>query len=312
MSKLFKVTSSPHIRHEDSTSGIMLDVIFALCPAAIYGCILFGWRAAIILATTIIVAVASEAAWNFALKKPQTIRDLSAVLTGLLLGMNLSSQTPVWIAAIGSIVAIIVVKQMFGGLGFNFANPAITARIVLLVSFAGQMSNYTAPIEWWSTNSVDAISAATPLAGEQVFSLKELFLGMHPGTIGETSSFLLIIGGIYLMLRRVIKPIIPVSFIGTMAIASLIAGNNLGLSIFGGGLMLGAIFMATDYVTTPTTDLGKLIFGIGGGLITFVIRQFASLPEGISYAILIMNILTPHINRLTLSKPFGAKEVANS
>lgn len=304
MSKLLKVTSSPHIRHEDSTRGIMLDVIIALLPAAIYGCILFGLRAAIILVVTVATAVASEAIWNLALKKPQTIGDCSAILTGLLLGMNLSSQTPVWIAAIGSVVAIIVVKQMFGGLGFNFANPAMTARIVLLVSFAGQMSNYVSPI--------DAVTTATPLANNTPITLKELFFGMHGGAIGETSSFLLIIGGLYLMLRRVIKPIIPVAFIGTVAIATLIAGGDLKLAIFGGGLMLGAIFMATDYVTTPTTDLGKLVFGIGCGLITFVIRQFSPLPEGVSYAILLMNILTPHINRLTLSKPFGAKEVAKS
>lgn len=304
MSKLLKLTSSPHIRHEDTTSGIMLDVIIALLPAAIYGCILFGWRAAIILATTIITAVASEAIWNLALHKNQTIGDLSAVLTGLLLGMNLSSKTPFYIAAIGSIVAIIVVKQMFGGLGFNFANPAMTARIVLLVSFAGKMSNYVSPI--------DTVSSATPLAQETTFTFKELFFGMHGGAIGETSSFLLIIGGIYLMLRRVIKPIIPVAFIGTVAVLSIIAGIDLKLAIFGGGLMLGAIFMATDYVTTPTTNLGKLIFGIGCGLITFVIRQFSSLPEGVSYAILLMNILTPHINRLTLAKPFGAKEVAKN
>lgn len=302
MSKLLKVTSSPHIRHEDSTRGIMLDVIIALLPAAVYGCILFKWDAVFVLITTIVTAVAAEAVWNLALHKKQTIGDLSAVLTGLLLGMNLSSKTPLWIAAIGSVVAIIVVKQMFGGLGFNFANPAMTARIVLLVSFAGQMSNYVSPI--------DVQTSATPLAREATFTLKELFFGMHGGAIGETSSFLLIIGGIYLVLRRVIKPIIPVAFIGTVAIASLIAGTDLKLAIFGGGLMLGAIFMATDYVTTPTTNLGKLIFGVGCGLITFVIRQFASLPEGVSYAILLMNILTPHINRLTLSKPFGAKEVA--
>ena len=302
MSKLLKVTSSPHIRHEDSTRGIMLDVIIALLPAAVYGCILFKWNAVFVLITTIVTAVAAEAVWNLALHKKQTIGDLSAVLTGLLLGMNLSSQTPVWIAAIGSVVAIIVVKQMFGGLGFNFANPAMTARIVLLVSFVGQMSKYVSPI--------DVQTSATPLARETTFTLKELFFGMHGGAIGETSSFLLIIGGIYLVLRRVIKPIIPVSFIGTVAIASLIAGADLKLAIFGGGLMLGAIFMATDYVTTPTTNLGKLIFGVGCGLITFVIRQFASLPEGVSYAILLMNILTSHINRLTLSKPFGAKEVA--
>lgn len=305
MNKLLKVTSSPHIRHEDSTRGIMSDVIIALLPAAIYGCILFGWNAIFILITTIATAVAAEAVWNLALHKKQTVGDMSAVLTGLLLGMNLSSKTPVWVAAIGSVVAIIVVKQMFGGLGFNFANPAITARIVLLVSFPAKMATFVSPI--------DAVSTATPLAHDAslTFSFRQLFFGMHGGTIGETSSFLLIIGGIYLVLRRVIKPIIPLSFIGTVAVASLICGDDIKLAVFGGGLMLGAIFMATDYVTSPTTNLGKLIFGIGCGIITFVIRKFGSLPEGVSYSILLMNILTPHINRLTLSKPFGFKEVSN-
>lgn len=305
MNKLLKVTSSPHIRHEDSTRGIMSDVIIALLPAAIYGCILFGWNAIFILITTIATAVAAEAVWNLALQKKQTVGDMSAVLTGLLLGMNLSSKTPVWVAAIGSVVAIIVVKQMFGGLGFNFANPAITARIVLLVSFPAKMATFVSPI--------DAVSTATPLAHDAslTFSFRQLFFGMHGGTIGETSSFLLIIGGIYLVLRRVIKPIIPLSFIGTVAVASLICGDDIKLAVFGGGLMLGAIFMATDYVTSPTTNLGKLIFGIGCGIITFVIRKFGSLPEGVSYSILLMNILTPHINRLTLSKPFGFKEVSN-
>ena len=310
MSKLLKVTSSPHIRHEDTTCGIMSDVIIALLPAAAYGCILFGWKAVFVLLTTVITAVAAEALWNLALHNRQTIGDLSAVVTGLLLGMNLSSEVPLWIAAIGSVVAIIVVKQMFGGLGFNFANPAMTARIVLLVSFASRMSNFVAPLE--SSSRMDAMSSATPLAQETVISTKDLFLGTYPGAIGETSSFLLLVGGLYLVLRRVIKPIIPVAFIGTVALASLVAGDSVSLAVFGGGLMLGAIFMATDYVTSPTTDLGKLIFGVGCGLITFVIRKFGSLPEGVSYAILLMNILTPHINRLTLSKPFGAGEVAKN
>ncbi len=302
MNGILKASSSPHIRHEDSTRGIMSDVIIALLPAAVYGCILFGLKAALLLLTTTATAVIAEALWNLALHKNQTIGDLSAVVTGLLLGMNLSSQVPLWIAAIGSVVAIIVVKQMFGGLGFNFANPAITARIVLLVSFASHMTDYVKPI--------DAETSATPLADSAGVTLKSLFLGTHAGAIGETSSFLLIIGGIYLVFRRVIKPIIPLSFIGTVALLSLLSGQRLSVAVFGGGLMIGAIFMATDYVTSPTTNTGKLIFGIGCGLITFVIRTFGSLPEGVSYAILLMNILTPHINRLTLSKPFGFKEAA--
>lgn len=310
MSKLLKVGSSPHIRHNDTTRGIMSDVIIALLPSAVYGCMLFGFRAFSVLVTTVITAVLSEAVWNLLLRKKQTVGDLSAVVTGLLLGMNLSSQTPLWIAAIGSVVAIIIVKQMFGGLGYNFANPAITARIVLLVSFPSQISNYISPMEWLS-GSIDAVTTATPLAKETVYSAKQLFFGMHAGAIGETSAFLIIIGGLYLLMRRVIKPIIPLSFIGTVAIATLVFGDSISLSLLGGGLMLGAVFMATDYVTTPTTNLGKLIFGVGCGIITFVIRHFGSLPEGVSYAILIMNILTPHINRLTLSKPFGFKEGLN-
>ncbi|MBQ1961831.1 MAG: RnfABCDGE type electron transport complex subunit D [Clostridia bacterium] len=301
------VTSSPHIRHIDTTRGIMGDVIIALCPAAVFGCILFGWRAFVILLTCIACCVLSEFLWCKILKKENTVGDLSAIVTGLLLGMNLSPLLPVWMAAIGSVVAIIVVKQMFGGLGHNFANPAISARIVLLVSFPAAMTRFSGRLTWTST---EIITSATPLAdGAAELSTQELFLGMHGGCIGETSAFLLIIGGIYLILRRVISPVIPLSFIGTVAVMSLIFGENLPLYIFGGGLMLGAIFMATDYTTSPTTPLGKLIFGIGCGLLTFVIRKWAALPEGVSYSILLMNILVPHINRLTLSKPFGAKEV---
>lgn len=310
MKELLKVSSSPHIRHEDTTRGIMADVIIALCPAAIFGCILFGWNAVFLILTTIVCALLAEFLWNFILHKKQTIGDLSAVVTGLLLGMNLSPKVPIWVAAIGSVVAIIVVKQMFGGLGYNFANPAIAARIVLMVSFPTYMSSFIGPFEQAS----DVVSSATPLtalngAAESLdTSFKTLFFGMHGGSIGETSAFLLIIGGIYLCVRRVINPIIPLSFIGASAILGLISGQDITVSLFGGGLMLGAIFMATDYTTSPTTNLGKLVFGIGCGLITFVIRQFAALPEGVSYAILLMNILVPHINRFTLSKPFGWKE----
>lgn len=299
MKNILNVTSSPHIKHPDTTSGIMLDVIIALMPACIFGCILFGLRAALVLLVTVASAVLSEFLWNKLLKKPCTIGDLSAIVTGLLLGMNLPSTIPLWMAAIGSMVAIIVVKQMFGGIGCNFANPAIAARIVLMVSFPAAMTNFAEPI------SHMPVTSATPLMAQVAPSLKNLFFGLHSGCIGETSAFLLIIGGLYLMLRRVISPIIPASFIGTVAICSLIAGNSLSVSVFGGGLMLGAIFMATDYTTSPTTKLGKLVFGIGCGLLTFIIRKFAALPEGVSYSILLMNILVPHINRLTLSKPFG-------
>lgn len=303
MKEMLTVSSSPHIKRPDTTRGIMSDVVIALAPAATYGCILFGLRALAVLITCVDVAVLSEFLWNKALKKPNTIKDMSAVVTGLLLGMNLPPTLPLWQAAIGSVAAIIVVKQMFGGLGHNFANPAIAARIILLVSFPASMTRFTEPVS-------DAVTSATPLAGTAgALSFKTLFFGMHAGSIGETSAFLLIVGGLYLVIRRVITPVIPVCFIGTVALLSLIAGENVMLSVFGGGLILGAVFMATDYTTSPTTPLGKAVFAVGCGIITFVIRKFGSLPEGVSYSILLMNILVPHINRFTLSKPFGFEKV---
>lgn len=303
MKEMLTVSSSPHIKRPDTTRGIMSDVVIALAPAATYGCILFGLRALAVLITCVGVAVLSEFLWNKALKKPNTIKDMSSVVTGLLLGMNLPPTLPLWQAAIGSVAAIIVVKQMFGGLGHNFANPAIAARIMLLVSFPAAMTRFTEPVS-------DAVTSATPLAGTAgALSFKTLFFGMHAGSIGETSAFLLLVGGMYLVIRRVITPVIPVCFIGTVALLSLITGENVMLSVFGGGLILGAVFMATDYTTSPTTPLGKAVFAVGCGIITFVIRKFGSLPEGVSYSILLMNILVPHINRFTLSKPFGFEKV---
>lgn len=303
MKELLTVASSPHIKRPDTTRGIMSDVVIALAPAATYGCILFGLRALAVLITSVSVAVLCEFLWNKTLKKSNTIKDMSAVVTGLLLGMNLPPTLPLWQAAIGSAAAIIVVKQMFGGLGHNFANPAIAARIILLVSFPASMTRFTEPVS-------DVVTSATPLAGTAgTLSFKTLFFGMHAGSIGETSAFLLIVGGLYLVIRRVITPIIPVCFIGTVALLSLISGESVMLSVFGGGLILGAMFMATDYTTSPTTPLGKAVFAVGCGIITFVIRKFGSLPEGVSYSILLMNILVPHINRFTLSKPFGFEKV---
>ncbi len=303
MKDMLNVSSSPHIRHSETVTGIMGDVIIALMPAAVYGCILFGLRAAAVLAVCVLTAVLSELLWDKALKKPNSVKDLSAVVTGLLLGMNLPPTLPLWQAAIGSVFAIIVVKQMFGGIGCNFANPAIAARIVLLVSFPSSMTRFIEPVS-------DVVTSATPLGYingtvSEAFTFKSLFFGMHAGSIGETSAFLLLVGGVYLMLRRIISPVIPACFIGTVALFSLISGQDIAVSVLGGGLILGAVFMATDYTTSPVTALGKAVFGVGCGVITFVIRKFGSLPEGVSYSILIMNILTPYIDRFTLSKPFG-------
>ena len=308
MSKILNVSSSPHLRHSDTTQGIMLDVVIALVPAAIFGCVVFGWRAALVLAVCIASCFIFEFLWNIIFKKQQSAFDLSAIVTGLLLGMNLPSTIPLWMAVVGSFVAIVIVKQLFGGIGHNFANPAMTARIVLMVSFPVAMTSYIEPF------TVDAVSSATPLAAlygdaASAVTVKDAFFGIQGGCIGETSAFLRIIGGLYRVVRRVINAIIPVCFIGTVALASLIAGQNVGLCVLSGGLMLGAIYMATDYTTSPTTNLGKAIFGICCGLITFIIRNFGALPEGVSYSILLMNILTPYINRLTTRKPFGYVKV---
>lgn len=291
------VSSSPHIHSSDYTSGIMLDVIIALMPAAIYGVILYGWQAALLIAVCVAAALLSEFIWNLIMKKDNSLGDLSAVVTGLLLALSLPPRLPIWMGAIGSAIAIIIVKQMFGGLGQNFANPAITARIVLMVSFPAAMTQFFEPFG-------SIISEATPLVSGSTHTVRELLFGMHGGCIGEGASLLLIVGGLYLIARRVISPIIPLIFIGGTALLSFILGANPIDSVLSGGLLIGAFFMATDYVTSPTFVWGKVIFALGCAVITVVIRVFAALPEGVSYAILFMNLLVPHINKLTTPKPF--------
>lgn len=300
------VSHSPHIRHADSVSGIMADVLIALLPATAAGCVLFGLRAALVLITCVLTAVITEYVCRKIMKRDNSLHDLSAVVTGLILGLNLPPEIPLWIAAIGSVVAIAVVKQMFGGLGHNFANPAITARVVLLVSFPSKMAAWTLPngMENAVTSATDTATFATPLAAEG-YSYTQLFLGQVPGCIGETFKLLIILGGLYLILRKVISPAIPLTMIGTVALMSFIFGEDPLYMILSGGLMFGAFFMATDYVTSPVNLKGKLIFGVGCGLITFVIRHFGHLPEGVSYAILLMNLLAPYINKITVPKPFG-------
>ena len=291
--------SSPHIKSPNTTTSIMLDVIIALLPACAFGCVLFGLRALAVVFISIASSVLFEFLWNLILKKPNTVKDLSAVVTGLLLGMNLPSEIPLWMPIVGSAFAIIIVKQIFGGIGCNVVNPAITARIVMLLSFSDAMTKFIEPVS-------DTVSMATPLAMTENFpTLKNLFFGMHSGCIGETSAFLLLVGGTYLVIRRVISPIIPVCFIGSVALLSLVSGGNVSVSVFGGGLVLGAVFMATDYTTSPTKLVGKAVFGIGCGVFTFIIREFSSMPEGVSYSILLMNILVPYIDKIPSKKPFG-------
>ncbi|MBQ2904761.1 MAG: RnfABCDGE type electron transport complex subunit D [Clostridia bacterium] len=309
--KKLVVSASPHLRTKDTTSRIMLDVVIALIPTLIAAVILFGPRVLAVTATTVITAVLSEYAARKVMKRHNTIQDFSAVVTGLILAFNLPVSIPLWMAAIGSFFAIVVVKQFFGGIGQNFANPAIAARIILLISFGQAMGSWTAPLSW----RTDAVSTATPLAiiggetQEALPSLLDMFLGIRGGCIGETCSVTLIIGGIYLLARRVISYKIPVAFIGTVAVVMLIAGKGdlefVAYHLMSGGLLLGAFFMATDYSTSPIKSNAKIVFGVGCGLLTCVIRLFASLPEGVSFAILIMNLLVPHIETIMAPKPFG-------
>ena len=309
--EMLKVSANPHIKSGDSTRSMMFDVILALLPAATAAVIIFGLRSLLVMAVCIITAVLSEFICRKLMKRENTIGDLSAVVTALLLAFNLPVTIPLWQAAIGSAVAIVVVKQMFGGIGCNFVNPALIGRIVLMNSFATSMSTWAMPVAY-QVDGADVVTGATPLAllskGEKLPSLMDMFLGQTGGCLGETCALALLLGGVYLVIRRVITPTIPLFFVGTVAIISALSGGNPLYEVLSGGLLLGAIFMATDYVTSPTTFKGQIIFGIGCGLITSFIRIFGVIPEGVSYAIIIMNILTPHIETLTRKKPFGTQK----
>lgn len=295
---------SPHIRSNITTSTIMRDVLIALCPAIIAATAIFGWRALLVVAVCAAASVASEWVFEKAMGREITICDLSAAVTGVLLGLNLPVGIPLWQAIFGSIVAIIVVKQLFGGIGQNFANPAITARIVMVLAFSETMTAWVNPV-------ADAVTTATPLemiangAIESLPSLMDMFLGMREGSLGETCALALIIGGVYLLIRKVITWHIPVAYIGTVFVLTALLGQQPMYQLLGGGLLLAAFFMATDYTTTPSTELGKLVFGLGCGLITVLIRVYGNYPEGASFSILLMNILTPYISKLNLKRPFG-------
>lgn len=307
MNKLF-VEASPHIRSAWTTQKIMLNVIIALCPSLIAATYIFGIKALILTVICCTACVLFEFLFNKLTKREDTISDLSAVVTGMLLAFNLPVDLPVYMAIIGCFIAIVIVKCLFGGIGQNFANPAITARIALMLSFAASMTKWTAPFHW--KDGVDAIVSATPLAAEELPSLLDMFLGVRAGCLGETCILALLIGGIYLICTGLVRPVTPVCFIGTVAVLSCFYGgfdmNFVLYQLMSGGLVLGALFMATDYATTPLTTKGKAIFGVGCGLLTFAIRTFASMPEGVSFSILVMNCLTPLIDRFTAPKAFGA------
>lgn len=321
---ILTVSPSPHIRSGISTQKIMLAVIAALIPATIAGTIVFGPRAILMVVFCAMVSMMTELVCCVLMKKESTISDGSAMLTGILLALNLPITLPLWQAAVGCIFAIAVVKQLFGGLGCNFANPAITGRIFLLLSVGNDMTTWAKPFYYTDTPALgffessgsaalDGLTGATPLASGDA-GLLELFLGNVGGSIGETSALALLIGGIFLIITKIISPVTPISYLGSLAaftfIKVLVTGGDIievPYALLSGGVILGAFFMATDYVTTPITAKGKLIFGIGCGILTFVIREFASMPEGCSFSILLMNLLTPYINKFTKTKPIGGK-----
>ncbi len=302
MSKMF-TSSSPHLRSTSSTRKIMLDVLISLLPASAASVVFFGWRALMLIGVCVFTCVFTEYMCRIVMKREQTIGDLSAAVTGLILALNLPSTLNPLIAIFGSVAAIVVVKQMFGGIGMNFVNPAMAARIIMMVSFPTAMTN------WVNTRfaCVDAVTYATPMAAEAgSYSYMDLFWGNHGGSMGETCAAALILGGIYLVVRKVISPVIPLVYIGTTGVLSFALGLNPIQQVLSGGLLLGAIFMATDYTTSPITKWGKVIYALGCGVMTVLIRTYAELPEGVSFSILLMNILTPLIESATTPRPFGA------
>lgn len=306
MSK-FTVSSSPHLRDHVSTRSIMQDVCLALAPAGIASIILFGGAAAKLIILSVLSCIAAEYAYQKLTHQKVTIGDWSAVVTGLLLAYNLPASAPWWIPVLGGAIAIVLVKQIFGGIGANFMNPALTARAILFVSFSGIMASYPQ-----TKMAVDAVSSATPLAvlaesGTAGVSLWNLMIGNCGGVLGETCKLAIIAGGVYLCVKRVADWKIPATFIATVFVCYLLRGGfeMAMLQIMAGGLMLGAFFMATDYATSPVSDLGRIIMGVGCGLLLFVIREFASYPEGCSFAILFMNVCTPIIDKFTMPVRFG-------
>jgi len=317
MDKLLHVSASPHVRDSRTTQSLMGDVLIALLPAGIAGVYFFGMNALLLIVVGVVSAVAAEFLFQKAAKRKVTVTDLSAAVTGLLIAYNVPSTAQWWQVMIGSVFAIVIVKQLFGGLGFNVVNPALAARAVLQASWATSINTFY----------VDGVSSATPLAimkaggpATATYSVMDMFLGKTAGCIGETSALLLILGGVYLLCRRAIKWQIPVCYIGTVAVFMGIYALTSGKTIDGymlpqllsGGLMLGAIFMATDYVTGPMTGLGQIIFGVGAGVLTSIIRLWGGYPEGVSYSILLMNLCAPLIDKFTKPRIYGSEVKSNA
>lgn len=332
MDNLYYVSSSPHIKDSKTTSTVMRDVIIALIPALIGSVIFFSFRALVIVAISVMSCVLFEFLYNLLMKKKQSVGDLSAIVTGILLGFNLPVTVPVWLPILGSAFAILLVKMLYGGIGKNIVNPALSGRIFLFLSFSGLMTKWVPAVTALDRTAaslplftnVDVVSSATPLsylktgniAGLHTTSVYNAFIGSIGGCIGETSAILLIIGGVYLLYKKVITWHIPVSFIGTVALITFLFPTTtdiprlqfMAYNLFTGGLMLGAIFMATDYATSPITPKGRVIYGVGCGLITVFIRYFGGYPEGVSFAILLMNFLVWFIDKNTIPTKFGGEK----
>ena len=307
MERLLHVSSSPHVRDKMTTKSIMYDVLIAMIPAAAFGVYQFGLNSLLVIIFTMAACVLSEYIFEKAKKRPITIADGSAMVTGMILALNMPPEIPVWVPVVGGVFAIVVVKQLYGGLGQNFMNPALAARCFLLISFAGLMNDFSS-----ARLGFDSVSGATPLAmmrsGETV-DLGLLVLGRIPGTIGEVSVVALLIGAVYMLVKKVISPRIPLIYIGTVAVFLFLFGGfdpyYVLCEVCSGGLVFGAFFMATDYVTSPITPKGQVVYGVVLGLLTGIFRLWGASPEGVSYAIILSNLLVPMIERVTLPKAFG-------
>ena len=314
MEQTLLATASPHIRDTSTTRGLMGNVLIALVPCIVASGLIFGYGALVTVAVTTLACVAFEYLYTLLMKKPNPVGDLSACVTGVILGLNVPAGMPLWICVVGAFVAIVVIKQLFGGIGYNLANPALVARIVLFLSFTARMTAYVYP-----DMAVDALASATPLkiladGGSEAaaqMSLLDVFLGIHGGMLGETCTLAILLGFLFLVFSRTISPVIPVSITATLFVCSYLASGSWQmalLQVMSGGLLFGAVFMATDYVTSPFTTKGKLFYGIFIGLVTFLIRNFASMNEGLSFAILLGNLMTPWFNVWGRQVPLGYKK----
>ena len=309
-----RVSTGPHILTRENTQTLMLDVLIALAPTTAAGIYLFGLRAAWVLCAAVVSAVISEYLWQKLMKKQETIKDLSAVITGLIIGLNMPAGVPLWMPAVGSLVAIILVKQLFGGIGHNFMNPAMVARAFLLASWPARMTSFLLPQRLLGSSQagfgVDIVSGATPLVPQKLgisldIPLSDLFLGNIPGSIGEVCKVAILIGFLYMLVVKVISWHVPVFFLGTVALMTWLVGGDPLVALLSGGVLFGAVFMATDYVTNPMLRIGQSMFGIGCGLMVVIIRSWGAYPEGVTFAILFMNCLTPLIDRFTSRKVYG-------